>query len=315
MYPRIVVIATMTIYIATGIKIYKKGAGLRFFMNSSRHTSDHRDSAIVEEPTANPFAGGKSIVVTTQIQHDIHEQDHGSRPVSYEGDQGSLSSVSSINNLPKTGYREDADATTSSDDLRVSRVSHDFRTSTYTRNGTQPHTGEESMTGYKATAFATKQFEGLPPLPPRPSSAATHHRSFHIKRAAGNDVAVAYLKVAFLMFIALFVVWVPSTINRLYQFIHKDQPNYALNILSAIVLPLQGAWNATIYIYTTRAECKKTYVMIKSRMTGKAAPYHPPQDSYRKDTSTSSRGTRDSGNVIQLEEGLYRGDYHREPKT
>lgn len=41
-------------------------------------------------------------------------------------------------------------------------------------------------------------------LPARPTSAATHH----------NAAALAYLKVAFLMFAALFVVWIPSTVSR-----------------------------------------------------------------------------------------------------
>jgi hypothetical protein len=141
----------------------------------------------------------------------------------------------------------------------------------------------------------------------------------------GNAAALAYLKVAFLMFIALFVVWVPSvslllsndwylhlrtdnaqTVNRLYQFIHKDQPSYVLNIISAIVLPLQGAWNATIYIYTTRSECRRAYGLITSKLTGRAPPQ--PQELYLKDTLTGSRGTHDSDPEIQLEDGSKRDE-------
>ena len=282
-------------------------------MSNSQHTTGQRDSAVVEQAMVNPFAGGKSIIVTTQIEHDIHHQDHGPRCVSYDGDQASLSSYSSTKNLSRASHREDAEAT-SSDELRVSRISHDFSPSMDPRSGAHLHTEEETKLGYKATAFATKQFDGSATLSPRPASAATHHRGSHIKRAVGNEVAVAYLKVAFLMFVALFVVWVPSTCNRLYQFFHKDQPNYALNIISAIVLPLQGAWNATIYIYTTRSECMRAYASVKSKLTGKPVPSYQPQDLYRKNTSTSSGGTRDYDHEIQLEEDLEQGNHLRRCK-
>ena len=106
----------------------------------------------------------------------------------------------------------------------------------------------------------------------------------------------------------------PSTINRLYQFVHKNEPNYALNIISAIVLPLQGAWNATIYMYTTRKEFRRACVVIKARLTGKAVPFPQPRELYRKDTSTSSRGTHDYDN-IQLEDGLGQGDFRRHNKS
>jgi hypothetical protein len=72
-----------------------------------------------------------------------------------------------------------------------------------------------------------------------------------------NSAAWSYFKVAFLMFAALFIVWVPSTINRLQQFIHKDNPVFGLNLASAMVLPLQGFWNAMVYMSTTWPECKR----------------------------------------------------------
>jgi hypothetical protein len=303
---RLIVSATMAIYIATGIKIYRKGALLRFFMTESQHTSGHRDSLVTEEAIVNPFAAGKNIIVTTQIQHDVHHQDLGSRCVLYEGDQASLSSYSSTNQLSKATRQEEAEAT-SQDQVRVSRFSRDLEQSKNTRNGVHSYS-EDAKAGYKATVFAAKHSEESETLPPRRSSAATHHGNSHLKRAAGNEAALAYLKVAFLMFIALFVVWVPSSGNRLYQFTHKNQPNFALNILSAIVLPLQGAWNATIYIYTTRSEYRRAYALIKSNLTRKAVPYHSSRDVYRKDTPTSSRGTQDYDSEIQLEEGIEQGD-------
>jgi hypothetical protein len=304
----------MAIYISTGIKIVRKGALLRFFANESQQRSRHRDSAVVEEISDNSFAvaAGKSIIVTTQIQHDVHHHDVEAQCASYESDQTSLSSYSSTQNLSKTP-REETEAT-SSDQNRISRASRDLKLNMDARNMLSQH-DERAQAGYRATVFATKQNEEFVTLPPRSTLTATQNRNSHIKRAAGNEAALAYLKVAFLMFVALIVVWVPSSVNRLYQFIHKNEPNYALSLLSAIVLPLQGAWNATIYIYTTRTECRRAYGIVHAKLAGKAIPPYQRKQTYQKDTSTSSGGTLDSGPEIQLEEGLEQGNHLRLNKS
>jgi hypothetical protein len=296
----------MAIYISTGIKIVRKGALLRFFANESQQRSRHRDSAVAEEMLEHFFAiaAGKSIIVTTQIQHDIHHPDVEPHCASDESDQASLSSYSSTKNLSNP-HREETEAT-SSDQHRISRISQDRKPTLDTRNASSQH-DDRAKAGYRATVFATKQPEESTTLPPRSTSVTTLHRNSHIKKAAGNEAALAYLKVAFLMFIALIVVWVPSSVNRLYQFIHKNDPNFALSLISAIVLPLQGAWNATIYIYTTRAECRRAYGIIQAKLAGKAIPPYQRRDTHRKDTSTGSRGTQDSDPEIQLE-GLEQRD-------
>lgn len=296
----------MAIYIVTGIKIFRKGALLRFFVNEDSQKSRHRDSAVAEEVLINPFAAGKNIIVTTQIQHDVRHHDLSSRPTSCDEDHESLSSYSSTNNLSKTRDREEIEVP-SQDQIRISRTSYDIKPSVDTRGSPYQHEGD-AKAGYRATVFAATQPADSSTLPPRPSSAATNHRNSHIKRAAGNEAALAYLKVAFLMFVALIVVWVPSSVNRLYQFIHGNAPNFPLSLISAIVLPLQGAWNATIYIYTTRAEYRRAYAMVKSRLSGKTVSYQPRRERYQKEISTSSRGTNDSDFGVQLEEGLEQGD-------
>jgi hypothetical protein len=303
---RLIVSATMTIYVATGIKIYRKGALLRYFLHESQQTSSgHRDSSLIDEVGSHPFAAGKNIVVTTQIQHDVRPQESNLPFESYEVDQASMSSYSSTNALSKNRHQEVAEADPT--DQRLSRFSRDLPTSTSNQDDFLTHK-EDTKAGYLATVSAAKPSEDSSSLPPRPSSSATRNRKSHIKKAAGNEAALAYLKVAFLMFIALFVVWVPSSGNRLYQFTHKNQPNFALNILSAIVLPLQGAWNATIYVYTTRSEYKRAYYMIKSKFTGKAVPL---QSSRALDRDNISIISQEQEPEITLEEGLSQGDSSR----
>lgn len=86
-----------------------------------------------------------------------------------------------------------------------------------------------------------------------------------------NAAAFAYCKYAMLYFIALLVTWVssnisaaaafpsldvcllthpqvPSTINRVYSLVYPKNANFALEFVSAFVLPLQGFWNSIIYV-------------------------------------------------------------------
>lgn len=304
---RVFVSATLTIYVATGIRIVKKGALLRYFESQQR--SANRDSVLPEEISVSPFAAGKNIVVTTQIEHDVVQHDVEARYASYADDSTSLSSYSSTQHLSRIRCQDEVDAQ-SPDQIRASRVSRDLKVPTQIRTASR-HYEEEVESSYKATISTTNSPVEPSTLPPRPSSAATNRRQSHIKRAAGNEAALAYLKVAFLMFLALIVVWVPSSVNRLYQFIHKDDTRFALSLISAIVLSMQGVWNATIYIYTTRTEFRRAYASIQSRILGKAVPYHPPKNSYQKDSLTSSQGTKDSDPEIQLEEGLKQGEHLR----
>jgi hypothetical protein len=302
--------ATMAIYISTGIKIVRKGALLRFFANESQQRSRHRDSVVVEDVSDHSLAlaAGKGIIVTTQIQHNVHHPDDEPHCASYESDQASLSSYSSTKNLSKT-HREVTEGT-STDQNRISRMSRDLKSSPEMQNASnQP--GDLAKAGYRATVFATKQIEDSTTLPARPTLAAPQHHNSRAKRTAGNDAAMSYLKVAFLMFLALVVVWLPSSVNRLFEFINHDDPKYALVVLSAIVLPLQGAWNATIYIYTTQAEFKRAYTIVKAKLARKAIPPYQRKDTYRKNVSTSSGGTQDSDPELQLEEGLSQGNHLR----
>jgi hypothetical protein len=74
-----------------------------------------------------------------------------------------------------------------------------------------------------------------------------------------NDVyraAWAYTKVAMLFFAVILITWIPSSANRMYSHIHPKEVSKPLQFMSAIVLPLQGFWNAVIYAVTSWASCK-----------------------------------------------------------
>ncbi|KAF4627981.1 hypothetical protein G7Y89_g10172 [Cudoniella acicularis] len=86
-------------------------------------------------------------------------------------------------------------------------------------------------------------------------------RSFAFpKRPSSMDkIKWAYTKCAMLFAISILITWVPASVNRVYGLRYPADPSFALNIGSAIVLPLQGFWNTVIYFTTSLAICKSIW--------------------------------------------------------
>lgn len=88
------------------------------------------------------------------------------------------------------------------------------------------------------------------------SNAKQNHRT--AKKLSPSDAAAwAYTKCAMLFFAALLITWVPSTINRLYTLASSGTTSFPLCYFEALVLPLQGFWNAVIYVMTSSTACKR----------------------------------------------------------
>ena len=282
---RVVITATITIYTITGYKIWKRRVELRSIPQNSLQSTAIR--TLNRAPSTNNtnilnLSGTNNISVTTQIT-----QDTISRCTSPEPDQDSITSFSTTRTLAEAVIVEDKSIRS----LRAFPPTGICKARRKDIEGQHiPHHDRNKRSGYRATVVATNT------TVEDAEDANTLSISFPgaTRTPEGNAAAMAYFQVAFLMFLALFVVWLPSSINRMYQFIHKD-PSFALNILSAIVLPLQGAWNSTIYISTTRKECKRAWGMTMSKLTGR--PLRSSQDG----SVVSSQRRRDSTIEVALE--------------
>ncbi|KAF7538894.1 hypothetical protein G7Z17_g12541 [Cylindrodendrum hubeiense] len=71
-----------------------------------------------------------------------------------------------------------------------------------------------------------------------------------------NNAAWSYTKCAILFFTAILITWIPSSANRVYSVLHTKNSSIALEFMSAFVLPLQGFWNAIIYMVTSWSAVK-----------------------------------------------------------
>lgn len=86
---------------------------------------------------------------------------------------------------------------------------------------------------------------------------------------ASNKAAYSYCKCALLFFLAVFITWVPSSINRVYSLVYPTKVSFGLTLASSIVLPLQGFWNTLIYIITSLPACKALSRRLRRKLRGK----------------------------------------------
>jgi hypothetical protein len=93
-------------------------------------------------------------------------------------------------------------------------------------------------------------------------------RHFLVKLSNLDPVKLAYLRTSFVFAISILITWTPSSINRVYTLIHPTRFNFGLNMASAVVLPLQGVWNAVIYCATSWYVLVDEVYDLKARVMG-----------------------------------------------
>ncbi|KAL8709788.1 MAG: hypothetical protein Q9220_005574 [cf. Caloplaca sp. 1 TL-2023] len=80
-----------------------------------------------------------------------------------------------------------------------------------------------------------------------------------------NPGAWLYARVAFLFFLSILIVWIPSSVNRVYALAHPSHVNFGLNYVSALVLPAQGLLNVIVYVITSQTACRELWHAVCGR--------------------------------------------------
>ncbi|KAK7556679.1 hypothetical protein IWX50DRAFT_653213 [Phyllosticta citricarpa] len=263
----VVIAITLLIYASTGKVICRQRSALRAFADNSN------PAPIIE----NPFTTINSNVVTRVTEIQVTSE---SIQDSAEGDRSEAGSRSSFNSTRDIG---DAAASVARPEQPLTRTpTTGSWKERWNANQNKPSNGQAENVASSSSKTPwiteTEQFRasisaGRPPPPDllldlegnRPNTGAARKNS--LARIQANRAAWGYAKVSFLMFVALFIVWVPSTVNRVYAIAHPTKPNFALNAIAAAVLPLQGFWNFMMYIATSRNQCKEAYVEVRDGVT------------------------------------------------
>lgn len=130
-------------------------------------------------------------------------------------------------------------------------------------------TSEVTVTRTEENRQIGRPYSHVTKKPSFPSAAvgARHTTTSRVYRPSGatnpNKAAIKYCKCALLFFIALIITWVPSTVNRIYNIIRPNKVVFGVNLAAALVLPLQGFWNALVYIATSTYAVKSLWQDIR----------------------------------------------------
>ncbi|KAH7309468.1 G-protein coupled receptor [Stachybotrys elegans] len=122
-------------------------------------------------------------------------------------------------------------------------------------------------TAYSVTISSNpKSHNSIVPKPhseTRPVQVQRPYMSARRRNYELNTAAWSYTKCAILFFTAMLITWIPSSANRVYSAVHGGRTLAPLEFMSAFVLPLQGFWNASIYIVTSWAACRNLLVDLR----------------------------------------------------
>ncbi|KAH8676099.1 hypothetical protein BX600DRAFT_546796 [Xylariales sp. PMI_506] len=115
------------------------------------------------------------------------------------------------------------------------------------------HSRREPGHAVSPNRFRTITHISAKPPPKRPWYAGPYkaYLGWCNKFSTMDPVKLAYLRTSFVFAVSVLVTWIPSSINRVHDLFSTHGSSYALNLASAIVLPLQGVWNAVIFFSTS----------------------------------------------------------------
>jgi hypothetical protein len=122
--------------------------------------------------------------------------------------------------------------------------------------------------------------------------------TFPRRPSAVDKVKWAYTKCALLFAASILITWVPASVNRVHGLLHPKHPSFALNVGSAIVLPLQGFWNTVIYFTTSLAICRDVWRNWRDR---KHCDGFENLEVVRMNVARASVGNSNAGKVVALE--------------
>ncbi|KAH8595887.1 G-protein coupled receptor [Bisporella sp. PMI_857] len=235
----LVILLTMAIYLRAGREIWAQRKHLRNFDGPVQDPLPLINDPFQSMKTTEVFVTSEAVNQSSSENIDLGRltttQDNGFPTAPTNPDNAYTITISSS----KTPFEKSQKAVGSAQSLDVE--------SGLDRNvtiGSQPSDSQRADFG--RNPISSKSSLGIPRINPIRRHAA--HQA--------ENAAWSYTKVSVLFFIAMMVTWIPSSANRLYSVVHEGEVSVGLQYAAAFVLPLQGFWNAVIYITNNLNACK-----------------------------------------------------------
>ncbi|KAI4104934.1 MAG: hypothetical protein L6R37_002977 [Teloschistes peruensis] len=156
----------------------------------------------------------------------------------------------------------------------VSSPTHSYKANVFDKDFDQARPqgleeGNVEMDAYTVNVEANP--DGRPRQGSKPEILKMREYTREAARQESTDVgAWLYARVAFLFFLSMLIIWIPSSVNRVYALAHPNDLNFALNYVSALVLPMQGFLNVIVYIITSQTASRELWAALRGK---KAMPW------------------------------------------
>lgn len=248
-YARIAIVITMAIYIRAGREIYKKRRKmLKFGSNMSNVIRTNTSAGRPDEPMSpmqDVFAPGFRTTEVVQTTEIVQQTGTGAAGISAEPPKDP-NNVSYSVTISADAQANDNDSLSGIDLDGEEIVDHDIEAAA-------------------AAASLDKEQQRTDSIqtPANPVANLQARRRFQRTMDAHN-ATWSYAKCAVLFFAALLITWMPSSGNRVYSMVNGGSISKPLFYASAFVLPLQGFWNAIIYMVTSWSACKSFWETVVS---------------------------------------------------
>ncbi|ESZ93378.1 hypothetical protein SBOR_6240 [Sclerotinia borealis F-4128] len=258
------ILAALCIYIRVGIEIFRA----RNQLHGISHRTDpslHTDAAVTS-PLPLQGTTTNTSETTNQEYENQHEQPMftGTRTTDIEVTHGSWENGTALNTNSTSRYPRAADANPLNSPTKDPNSNYRVTISAL------PHTATSS--GKSGRRANTNSFD---------------------------KIKWAYTRVAMLFCISILITWVPASVNRVYGLRFPDKPSFILNILSAIVLPLQGFWNTVIYFTTSLSICRTVWADLRG-----PSKQHKKSDGFRMmdhpKTGIRAGESKESESIVEL---------------
>ncbi len=261
----------MAIYIRAGTEIYRKRQKMLNFSSTGgtvtgnepfspinefssafnyKTTEVTQTTEIIQAPRPTAKSGsGHNVAYSVTISSDVQAANQLNTRASLEEiDMNDASTGTlTLTNAP-------SDATTTNIITNVPTTT--TQTTTTTTTTPTPNTKRARILSAQISIAPTVTATITTNHPPGTSHGQNNRRRNYYE---SHNATWSYTKCAILFFSVLLITWIPSSGNRVYSMINGGDVSRPLFFASAFVLPLQGFWNAIIYMVTSWAACRSLW--------------------------------------------------------
>jgi hypothetical protein len=241
----------MAIYIRAGREIYKKRRKMLKFGSNMSNARTNTSAGRADEPMSpmqDVFAPGFRTTEVVQTTEIVQQTGTGAAGITAEpGPPKDPNNVSYSVTISADAQANDNDSLSGIDLDGEEIVDHDI----------------EAAAAAASLDKEQQRTDSSIQTPANPVANLQARRRFQRTMDAHN-ATWSYAKCAVLFFAALLITWMPSSGNRVYSMVNGGAISKPLFYASAFVLPLQGFWNAIIYMVTSWSACKSFWDTVVS---------------------------------------------------